>query len=249
MKLAAFFDRVPKLRVRDPLAELLGCAEGGVLEYTYADAVRIAGHSCPTVATAYWLTWRALHELYPDYLPVRGGVKVDLREGARSGSTGVVATVIQMLTGAAGSSGFKGIAGRFSRAGLQRHAPQIPLMLRYTRLDNGMAMDAAADVSLVPSCAELADLLARFERGQADDESLVKLGRLWQERVATLLLDRAWDRAVFVIRPVDRRHVDTVSHSTTLATASPVDRNQHRPVRRVLTSASIATSNTERDIE
>jgi hypothetical protein len=208
MKLPAFFDEVPKLRVRDPLAQLLGCSQDGVLEYSYADAVRVAGHSCPTVATAYWLTWRALHELYQDSLPVRGGIKVDMRESARSGNTGVVATIIQMLTGAAGSSGFKGISGRFSRAGLQRHAPQIPLMARFTRLDNGMAVDVAADISLVPASAELCALLARFEHGPVGDRSLAELGRLWQERVATLLLERATDPAVFLVRPVDRRRED-----------------------------------------
>jgi len=41
--------------LRDPLAELLGAAEGGIVEYRYADAVKLAGHSCPT--------WRRLaHE-------------------------------------------------------------------------------------------------------------------------------------------------------------------------------------------
>jgi hypothetical protein len=208
MKLHSFFDAVPRLRVRDPLAELLGCSEGGVLEYSYADAVRVAGHSCPTVATAYWLTWRALHELYPDSLPVRGSIKVDMRESARSGNTGVIATVVQMMTGAAGSSGFKGIAGRFSRAGLQRHAPEIPLMARFTRLDNGMAVDVAADISLVPASAELCALLTRLERGSVDDRSLVELGRLWQARVSTLLLERAEDPAVFVVRAVERRRED-----------------------------------------
>mgnify|MGYP003492414693 FL=1 len=43
--------------MRDPLAELLGAAEGGRLEYTYADAVKLTGHSCPTVAGA-WLATR-----------------------------------------------------------------------------------------------------------------------------------------------------------------------------------------------
>ena len=37
-----FFAAVPRLAVRDPLAEFLGAAEGGVLEYGYADAVRLA---------------------------------------------------------------------------------------------------------------------------------------------------------------------------------------------------------------
>ena len=89
MRFPAFFDEVPRLRVRDPLAEVLGCAEGGVFEYGYPDAVRLAGHSCPTVAAAYWLTRRSLHLLYPDMLRQRGRIKFEFRDDARSGSTGV----------------------------------------------------------------------------------------------------------------------------------------------------------------
>ena len=43
-----FFAQAPTVRVRDPLARFLGAAAGGILEYHYADAVRLAGHSCPT---------------------------------------------------------------------------------------------------------------------------------------------------------------------------------------------------------
>ena len=50
----AFFQDIPPLTLRDPLAALLGAAEGGLIDYRYADAVKLAGHSCPTVAGA-WL--------------------------------------------------------------------------------------------------------------------------------------------------------------------------------------------------
>lgn len=205
MKLPAFFDDIPALRVVDPLAEMLGCAEGGVFEYRYADAVRLTGHSCPTVAAAYWLTWRALHELYPDRLPQRGGVKVEFRDDARVGSTGVVATVVHMLTGAAGSTGYKGIAGRHGRAGLMRFSPGLPQSLRFTRLDNAHAVDAAADLSLPPADPALDALLQRCAHGHADRDSLAELGRLWQERVRELLLDLPYDPGVFIIRRLDPR--------------------------------------------
>ena len=204
MNLPAFFADVPKLRLRDPLAELLGCAEGGVFEYSYADAVRLAGHSCPTVAAAYWLTWLALAELYPRSLPQRGGIKVELRDDARTGSTGVVATVIQMLTGAAGGSGFKGIRGLHARAGLQRFMPGLPLSLRFIRLDTGEAVDAAVDLSMAPEDPALAPALARAVGGSLCNEELRSLGRTWQERVRHLLLDLGHDPGVFIIRRVDR---------------------------------------------
>lgn len=205
MTLLAFFDDVPRLTVHDPLADLLGCSKDGVLEYGYADAVRLTGHSCPTVATAYWLTWLALHHLYPDSLPQRGGVRVDFQEGARSGSNGVVASVVQLLTGAAGSSGFKGLGGRYARAGLIRFAPDLLLSLRYTRIDNGEAVDAAADLSMIPLEPMLEPLLAKCVHRDSSVEERRLLGELWQGRVRKLLVDHADDPAVFIIRPVDRR--------------------------------------------
>ena len=205
MRLPSFFDDVPRLRVHDALAEALGCADGGLLEYSYADAVRLTGHSCPTVAAAYWLTWLSLRALYGDAPPERGGVLVEFREDPRTGSTGVVATVVQMLTGAAGGSGFKGLGGRFSRVGLQRLAPDLPLSLRYTRLDSGEAVDASADLSLAPADTALDALLDRCIGGKAEPGDWAALGQRWQRRVKALLLDLAHDPGVFVVRRVERR--------------------------------------------
>jgi hypothetical protein len=206
MELLNFFDQVPRLRVREPLAELLGCAKEGILEYSYADVVRLTGHSCPTVAAAYWLTYLSLGRLYPDCLPERGGIRVEFQEGARSGSTGVVAAVVQLLTGAAGSTGFKGMGGRFNRAGLIRFSPDLPMSLRFTRISNGDAVDASADLSLVPPDPALEVLLTKCVNGRGSSDELQRLGELWQGRVQTLLIDRANDEGVFVVRSVERRY-------------------------------------------
>ncbi len=69
MQTPAFFDAVASIGVADPLAELLGAAEGGRIEYRYLDAVKLAGHSCPTVAGAWLMTRTALARLYPDGAP------------------------------------------------------------------------------------------------------------------------------------------------------------------------------------
>lgn len=207
MKLPDFFDKIPRLRVHDPLAEALGCAEGGVFEYSYADAVRLAGHSCPTVAAAYWLTCLALQRLYPGVLPQRGGLKVEFRESEHEGSTGVAATVVQMLTGAAGELGFKGVHGRFARVGLQRFGRDIPLSIRFTRLDNGAAVDAAADLSL-PLPGSVAVMRSRpGAAAMQDTQVLAELGALWQRRVQHLLIDHPHDPGVFIIRDVERKRV------------------------------------------
>ena len=39
----AFYAQAPSLILRDPLAQFLGAAQDGVMEYRYADAVRLAG--------------------------------------------------------------------------------------------------------------------------------------------------------------------------------------------------------------
>jgi len=64
MQFPDFFASAPVIRMHDPLAEFLGAAKDGIIEYRYADAVRFAGHSCPTVASAFLMTRAALAALY-----------------------------------------------------------------------------------------------------------------------------------------------------------------------------------------
>jgi len=104
-----FFAEVPSVTLRDPLAQFLGAAEQGQITYRYVDAVRLAGHSCPTVAEAYLMTRHGLRALYGSELPVRGEIDAFLRDACDSGVTGVIASVVQLLTGAAAESGFRGI--------------------------------------------------------------------------------------------------------------------------------------------
>ena len=205
MKLPDYYDLVPRLRVRDPLAYALGAAEEGILEYGYGDAVRLAGHSCPTVAAAYWLTWLALERLYPEALPERGGISVEMRDSEADGSTGVAACVIQMLTGAAGQGGFKGIGGRYGRSWLQRYTPDLPLTFRFTRIDTGVGVDVAADLQILPADPQLNALIKRCARGDDDSAMFAELGARWQARVRHLLLDLGRDPGVFIVRSVERR--------------------------------------------
>ena len=83
-----FFAAAPVIRMRDPLAEFLGAAAEGVIDYRFEDAVRLAGHSCPTVAAAFLMTRAALAALYGEELPVRGEIRVDLRDARGDGLGG-----------------------------------------------------------------------------------------------------------------------------------------------------------------
>ena len=200
MSFPEFFQRVPRIRVHDPLADFLGAAEGGVLEYGYEDAVKLAGHSCPTVASAYVLACRSMSLLYPDGLPERGGVRVDFAEPLEQGVTGVVASVLTLITGATQQGGFKGIAGRFVRRGLQRFEADVPLGLRLMRIDTGAFVDAASDLSPVPAEAETSALMGKCLHSEANDDERRRFGRLWQQRVERILLDCWDDDAVFQFR-------------------------------------------------
>ncbi len=116
MSFPEFFDRVPPITVIDPLGRFLGAGDG-VVTHHYAEAVKLAGHSCPTLAGS-WLMLRAgLARLWPGGLPVRGDIHVHLPNEADEGTTGVVAAVASLVTGARGDDGFKGLAGRFDRRG------------------------------------------------------------------------------------------------------------------------------------
>lgn len=199
MKFPEFFALAPRLVVRDGLAELLGAADGGLFEYGYEDAVRLAGHSCPTVASAYMLTVHALRALYPGAVPERGGVKVEFAKAFDEGVTGVIASVVTLLTGAAQEGGFKGIGGLHARRDLQHFGRELPMQLRFTRLDTGAAVDAEADLSGVPADPEMMPLLHGCITGEADSAQHRRFAELWQQRVRSILVDHADDAQMFRI--------------------------------------------------
>ena len=68
MKPAAYFSRITPISLHDPLAELLGATEDGIITYDFLDAVKLAGHACPTVAGAWLATVRGLRALYGEDL-------------------------------------------------------------------------------------------------------------------------------------------------------------------------------------
>lgn len=200
MSFPDFFDQVPRITLRDPLAELLGSAAGGLLSYGYADAVKLAGHSCPTVASAYWLGVRAIQTLYPDEMPIRGDIQVSLRDPLEAGTTGVVASVLGLLTGAASAGGFAGLGGQFVRRGKLQFNAAIETELRFTRTDTGQAVMAQGHAHSVPGDPQTMRLMQMCLAGIASDQQRAEFRRLWQARVRRILLEHAFDDAVFEVR-------------------------------------------------
>jgi len=196
-----FFAQLLPLTLRDPLAETLGAALGGIMVYRYEDVVRLAGHSCPTVAGAWLMARHGLAALYPEDLPERGGIRVELRGALDAGTTGVVGSVLGFLTGAAGEGGFKGLGGRHGRRNLLAYGVEMPDEVRFTRLDTGASVGVDYHPERVPPAPEMAPLLARVVGGTAAAEEREAFARLWQDRVRRILVDQATDPDLVVVRP------------------------------------------------
>ncbi|HSN33610.1 MAG TPA: hypothetical protein VLU41_13070 [Ideonella sp.] len=199
MKPPDFFEAAPRIVVRDALAELLGAADGGLIEYRYADAVKLAGHSCPTVAGAWLMTRAALRRLYGDELPRRGEIRVDSREPLDAGVAGVVASVATLITGASGEGGFKGLGGRHARRGLLHFGVPMAGELRFTRQDSGAAVEVAQRGGVVPRPPRLAECLQAALAPGAGPEARAEFGRTWQDWVRTLLVDHADDPELIAV--------------------------------------------------
>lgn len=190
MDFPAFFDQVPTITVFDPLTRFLG-AGAGKFTLRYSEAVKLAGHSCPTLAGT-WLMLRAgLDHLWPGQTPVRGAVHVHLPDAAEEGTTGVVAAVASLVTGARGDDGFKGIAGRFDRRGSLHFGSSVPGALGLRRADNGAGVALRFDSSIAPSDPDMQGLLMKWANGQANDAEEQRLGNLWQTRVQHILVNHA----------------------------------------------------------
>jgi hypothetical protein len=187
VKAPAFFDAVPRIAVHDGLAETLGAAAGGVIEYTYADAVKLAGHSCPTVAGAYLMTRAALARLHPDCLPERGELLVELRQPLEEGVAGVIGNVAGLVTGAAGEGGFKGLGNRFDRRGLLRFGVTMAGILRITRLDTKRSVTADYHPDIVPRPAALKALMPAALAAGAPAGARGEFAAQWQAWVGAIL--------------------------------------------------------------
>ena len=190
MQIPDFFREVPVIRMIDPLAEMLGACDGGIFEYTYEDAVKLAGHSCPTVAGVYLMLLRGLEELYPDRTPERGAIRVFFRGSFGDGTVGVSAAIATLITGATDRGGFQGIGGRFDRRNLLVFDSSIDGELALERTDTGKKVVLSYDPSSIPSDPSVSRMIDDILSGTADAENRARFAAAWQARVRTILIDR-----------------------------------------------------------
>lgn len=189
MKYPDFYTHVTPIKLYDPLSDFLGAFIEGELEISYLDCVKLAGHSCPTVAGAYLMGAKGLDALYGDTLPQRGSVKVEMKENENVGVTGVTANIISFILGANGAGGFKGIKGNFSRNDLLFYGASIRSEVRLTRLDTMQSIDISYDPSLVKADEKMMPLMGKSLKGLASEEEKIIFQTLWQKRVEEILLN------------------------------------------------------------
>jgi hypothetical protein len=136
MKYPKFFDEVEKIITYDELALFLGVNDDGIIDFSYADVVKTAGHSCATVAGAYLTALYGLKALYPEGYPKRGEIKVEIQKTPTQNNAGVVGCVLSNITGATTDYGFGGIpTGKFNRRDLLFYGADIECDVKFTRLD------------------------------------------------------------------------------------------------------------------
>jgi hypothetical protein len=199
MRYPDFFNRVPSIRLYDPLSEFLGAFEKGEMEMYYLDCVKLAGHSCPTVAGAYLMALKGLEKLYPETLPQRGSIKVSMKNSKTEGVTGVVCNVISFIVGANDESGFKGIQGNFSRDNLVAYDVPMEGEVTLTRLDTDTSVTLSYNPSMIPADAMMQPLMAKSLQGIASAEERAMFGKLWQQRVEKILLQSdLWDTMITI---------------------------------------------------
>ncbi len=199
MKYPEFFDKVDPIPLEDPLSNFLGAFEEGQLEISYLDCVKLAGHSCPTVAGAYLMAKKGLEALYGDTLPQRGSIHISMRDGEAEGVTGVICNVISFIAGANGISGFKGIGGHFSRNNLVSYDVPMEGEVKLTRLDTDSSVILSYNASIVPGDPAMQQLMGKSLQGLASEGERKEFGKLWQARVEKILLStELWDQMISI---------------------------------------------------
>ena len=188
MKYPEFYDRAPIFKLYDPLSDFLGATEDGVVEIGYLDCVKLAGHSCPTVAGAYVVTYQALKSLYGEELPVRSEIEIKMKNPKSEGVTGVIGSVAGFICGASDEGGFAGIGGKFSRKNRLSYAnSDMNAEIAFKRLDNGKEVSLNIDISSIPGDPQMMPLMQKSLSGMATDEERKRFQTLWQSRVEKII--------------------------------------------------------------
>jgi len=199
MTYPAFFDQVQTIRLQDPLSNFLGAFEEGKLEISYLDCVKLAGHSCPTVAGAYLMALKGLEALYGNQLPQRGSIHVSMQAGEAEGVTGVICNVVSFISGAGGMGGFKGLNGKMARNNLVSYNVPMEGEVTLSRTDTNESVTLSYNPSMIGADPMMQPLMGKAMQGLASEDEKKEFGRLWQGRVEKILLStELWDKMITI---------------------------------------------------
>ena len=196
MKYPKFFDEIEPIKLYDPLSDFLGAFEDGVIEISYLDMVKFAGHSCPTIAGAFLMAKLGLKKLYKDSLPIRGEIKVLLKGDKDEGVEGVIGNSIAYICGVSEEGGFKGINNRFNRANKLLFSQDIPKEVRLQRVDNEDFVDISYN-PIIPPHPMQKELMQKILQKRASKKEIELFKKIWQDRVKDILLSKdRWSEMV-----------------------------------------------------
>ena len=176
-----------KIKLYDPLAEILGVSEDGIFEYSYLDVVKLSGHSCPTVAGAFLMTKFGLEALYKDNKPIRGDIKVEIKGNKQDGTMGLIGNVASFITGACDEGGFKGLGGKSARNNLLFFGNEIKGIIKLTSMSLGKSIEVDYNPNSILPNPAMTDLMQKIFQNIATPEETKKFGELWQDRVKKIL--------------------------------------------------------------
>ncbi len=195
-----FLYEVNPIRFKEPLAETLGAfrEKDAVLEYTFIETVKMAGHACPTVAGAYMSCQEALNVLYQDEIPIRGNIAVTVFGDPDEGVYGVIGQVFSFLTGAASTSGFKGLAQNYVRRDLLQFSSEEidseSMCFEFKRLDNEARVLVKFYPKRIPyptdNAIRLNELMKKVLWDEASDAERKELQDLFIGKVRAMLVER-----------------------------------------------------------
>jgi hypothetical protein len=183
------FPSTPAITLYDPLGHLLGAGDG-LFTYTFIDAVKLAGHACPTVAGAFLMAKMAAERLFPECVPVRGDMRVTLPGVVAHGVNGPISQIFTLLTGAAADNGFHGLAGQHVRSGLMHfaNAPSTA-SFRFERISSGQSIALSYSPAAIAPAPEIGALLPLLLSQHASAAQQEQFRTLWRQRVLAILAD------------------------------------------------------------
>jgi FmdE, Molybdenum formylmethanofuran dehydrogenase operon len=195
-----FFLDIKSITMKDPLAHILGSANDGIITYTYADIVKLTGHSCPTTAGAYLMMLKGLEKLYGTQTPTRGEIKVSIQGRLGDGVVGVIASVTSFITGATADSGFHGLFGKFDRRNLLKYDANQQANIVLTRIDTSESVELYYDPSVVPPKPEMGEFFGRIAQGTGDESDKKAFAALWQDRVKRIIVDNCDNNELVIVK-------------------------------------------------